>query len=409
MLRLGNERLFDGEYLRLIEGRRVGLLTNHSGVDRLLRATADRLYQSGVCQLVALFGPEHGIRGDAPDGAQVGSGRDPHTGIPTYSLYGDTRAPQDAMLADVEVMLCDLQDVGVRFYTYLYTMGLSMQACAGRGIPFVVLDRPNPIGGQRVAGNVLDPTFASFVGLYPIPIQPGMTIGELARLFNAEFGLGADLHVVPMAGWRREMLWDATGLAWVPPSPNMPTLDTALVYPGMCFCEGTNLSEGRGTTRPFEQIGAPFVDGGRLAAHLNDLELPGVRFRPVFFRPTASKHAGLTCQGIQVHLTERQAFQPVRTGFEVLAAARRLHATEFAWLPASDEGGMGRSAAASGRPLHRPLGRLEARPRCHFDRLAGTDRVRLGLEEGLSVGVLEASWEEDLRAFERRRRPCLLY
>ena len=384
MLTLGNENLFTDEYSSLIRGRRIGLITNHSGVDSRLRATADRLHASPTCQLVALFGPEHGIRGDAADGASVETGRDPHTGVPAYSLYGETKRPDPGMLADVEVMLFDIQDVGVRFYTYLYTMSMSMEACAARDIPFVVLDRPNPIGGETVAGNLLDPAFASFVGLYPIPVQYGMTVGEIARLFNQEFALGADLRVVPMRGWQRAFLWDDTRLPWVAPSPNMPAVDTAIVYPGTCFCEGTNLSEGRGTTKPFEQVGAPFVDGYRLADQLNGLDLPGVRFRPVFFQPATSKHAGQVCQGVQVHVGDRRLFQAVRTGFEILATVRRLWPDDFAWRIPS--GGI-----------------------YNFDRLAGTDRIRLAIDEGISITDLTAAWADERRPFERQRQSCLLY
>jgi len=382
-LRLGNERLLEEDF-HLIRGERLGLITNHSGVDSELRSTADRLHATEGCDLVALFGPEHGIRGDVADGEIVGRRRDPRTGVPVYSLYGETRQPDDSMLENVEVMLFDIQDVGARFYTYLYTMSLSMEVCAARGLPFVVLDRPNPIGGEGVSGNVLDPAFASFVGLYPIPVRYGMTIGELARLFNDAFAIGAELHVVPMQAWQRRACWEETGLSWVPPSPNMPTVDTAVVYPGMCFFEGTNLSEGRGTARPFEQVGAPFVDGCRLADHLNAVDLPGVLFRPVHFRPAFGKHAGQVCQGVQVHVRDRRTFQAVRTGFEVLAAVRRLWPEDFAW-------------------------RIPAGGLYNFDRLAGTDQVRLALDAGVPVSELVAGWEESLREFVALRQQHLLY
>jgi uncharacterized protein YbbC (DUF1343 family) len=382
-LLLGNERLFEAE-AGLLRGGRLGLITNHSGVDGRLRATADRLCQFPHGELVALFGPEHGLRGAAADGVPVTTARDPHLGVPAYSLYGQTRQPTDQMLEGIDLMLFDIQDVGVRFYTYLYTMSLSMQACARRGIPFVVLDRPNPLGGLEICGNVLDPAFASFVGLYPIPIRYGLSIGELARLFNDAFGIHAQLQVVPMQGWQRAWYWEDTGLPWVPPSPNMPTPDTAIVYPGTCFLEGTNLSEGRGTAKPFEQVGAPFVDGWRLAEHLNGVDLPGVRFRPVHFCPSASKYAGEVCQGVQLHVLERTVFQAVRTGFEILAAVRQLWPEQFAWrLP---QGG-----------IH------------NFDRLAGTDQIRLALEQGMSVAALLASWEEELEKFKKLRQPYLLY
>ena len=380
---LGNERLF-GEAFDLIAGKRAGLITNHSGVDGALRSTADRLHGEAGTELVALFGPEHGIRGCADDGATVPTSRDAQTGVPAYSLYGARRQPGQAMLDGVEVMLFDIQDVGARFYTYLYTMSLSMRACAAAGLPFVVLDRPNPIGGKAVEGNLLDPEFTSFVGLYPIPIRYGLTIGELALLFNRVFDLGADLRIVEMRGWRRGFYWEDTGLPWVPPSPNMPGVDTAVVYPGTCFFEGTNISEGRGTTRPFEQVGAPFIDGALLAGQLNSLDLPGVRFRPLYFRPAAGKYAGRTCQGVQVHVLERHSFEPVRTGLEALSMVRRLWPREFAW-------------------------HLPRRGIYNFDRLAGTDRIRRALAGGAPVSELLASWQSDLQAFDRRRRNVLLY
>jgi uncharacterized protein YbbC (DUF1343 family) len=384
MVILGNERLFDDEHVHLVRDRQVGLITNHSGVDALLRSTADRLHESGICELAALFGPEHGIRGDAADGARVETDRDPRTGAPAYSLYGKVRRPDARMLASVEVMLFDIQGVGARFYTFLYTMSMSMEACASRGVPFVVLDRPNPIGGEQVAGNLLDPAFASFVGLYPIPVQHGMTLGEIALLFNRAFAIDADLHVVPLGGWERRFYWEETGLPWVAPSPNMPTVDTAVVYPGTCFFEGTNVSEGRGTTKPFEQIGAPFIDGYHLADCLNRLALPGVRFRPVYFQPAFSKHAGQVCQGVQVHVRDRRSFQAVRTGIEMLAAVRRLWPDEFAW-------------------------RVPEEGLYNFDRLAGTDRIRLALDEGIAVADLVAGWDEELERFEELRRSYLLY
>ncbi len=380
---LGCERLLTDEAER-IRGRRIGLITNHSGVDTQLCATADRLHQSDLCQLVALYGPEHGIRGAAQDGAKIASCADPRTGVPVHSLYGATREPDAAMLEGVELMLFDIQDVGARFYTYLYTMSLAMSACAKAGIPFVVLDRPNPIGGQALAGNLLDPTFASFVGLYPIPVRYGLTIGEIARLFNAEYALGAELDVVPMTGWRRTDYWDDLDLPWVPPSPNMPTIDTAVVYPGTCFFEGTNISEGRGTAKPFEQFGAPFIDGARLADELNAHNLPGVLFRPVFFEPAAGKYAGQLCAGVQLHVGDRAAFEPLLTGFSALAAVRRLYADDFAWRV--------------------PQGGIH-----NFDRLAGTDQIRLALDHGMPATELVASWTQDLQAFARTRQSYLAY
>jgi uncharacterized protein YbbC (DUF1343 family) len=379
----GTERLLSGQ-THLVHGRKVGLVTNHSGVDGRLQATADRLHESGSCRLAALFGPEHGIRGDAADGAPVPTSKDPVTGVTVHSLYGDANRPDAAALAELDLLLFDIQDVGARFYTYLYTMTLSMGACAEAGIPFVVLDRPNPVGGVRLGGCLLAPDFASFVGLYPVPIQYGLTIGEFARLANEHYGIGADLTVVTMSGWQRRMFWEDTGLPWVPPSPNMPTPDTAVVYPGTCLFEGTNVSEGRGTTRPFEQIGAPWIDGHRLADLLNGLELAGARFRPVHFRPTTSKHRELVCQGVQVHVVDRHVYDPVRTGLEMVAAIRHLWPAHFAWhLPATGI--------------------------YNFDRLAGTDAVRLALETATPVADIVAAWSSDLQDYVARSRDCMLY
>ena len=383
MVVLGNERLLDEEF-DLIRGKRVGLITNPSGVDSSLRSTADRL-ASAETELVALYGPEHGIRGDAEDGVRLrGSARDPRTGAALFSLYGDSRKPAPHMLDDLDVMLVDIQEVGVRFYTYLYTMSLAMEACAERGLPFAVLDRPNPIGGEQVEGNVLDAAFASFVGMYPIPVRHGMTIGELALLFNETHGIGVDLHVVAMEHWSRDQYWEDTGVPWVPPSPNMPAVDTAVVYPGMCFFEGTNVSEGRGTTKPFEQIGAPYIDGFPLAEALNDLDAPGAAFRPTSFRPSFGKYAGESCRGIQVHVLDRRRFRPVTTGFEVLSAVRRLWPDAFEW-------------------------RVPAEGIHNFDKLAGTDRIRLALDDGATVAELETEWVDQRRPFLEQRERYLLY
>ena len=382
-VRLGCERLFD-DAARLIDGRRVGLITNHSGVDRMLVATADRLHAYPHSQLVALFGPEHGIRGAAQDGERVGTLRDPRTEVAAYSLYGDTRQPDAQMLEGIDLMLFDIQDVGVRFYTYLYTMSMSMEACAQQGIPFAVLDRPNPIGGHIYSGNVLNPDFASFVGRYPIPIRYGLTIGELAQLFNETFELGVELHVVEMENWQRDQYWDDTGLPWVPPSPNMPTLDTAIAYPGTCFFEGTNISEGRGTARPFEQFGAPYINGHRIADELNEMQLPGTMFRPVYFRPSVGKHAGSVCQGVQLHVTQREAFDPLRTGFAALIALRKQGGKDFVWRT--------------------PAGGIH-----NFDRLAGCSDLRQTIDNGCDVDELLNAWQDDLVQFEALRQRHMFY
>lgn len=383
-IRLGNERLFD-DAASLIEGKRLGLITNQSGVDGLLRLTGDRLSEWPDCDLVALFSPEHGVRGDHQDGVEVSSTTDARTGVTVHSLYGSgERQPGPDILGDIDALLFDIQDVGVRFYTYLYTMSLAMEACGRCGVPFIVLDRPNPLGGELLEGNVLDPAYASFVGKYPIPVRYAMTIGELARLMNERFSLGTELKVVQMDGWRRSYWWDDTGLHWVPPSPNMPTADTAMVYPGTCFIEGTNLSEGRGTTRPFEQIGAPYVDGSWLADALNERDLPGVLFRAVHFTPCTGKYASESCAGVQLHVCDRNLFRPVTAGFEIVSAIRRQWPHDFEWrIPTTG--------------IH------------NFDKLAGTNTIRKALDDGTDVDQLTLHWDSERDEFAQIRRPYLLY
>ena len=368
--------------IALLRGKRIGLVTNPTGVDRELRSTIDRMAAHPEWQLVALFGPEHGVRGSAQAGDLVGSSIDEATGLPVHSLYGEHREPTAAMLRGIDVLVFDIQDVGARFYTYPYTLANVMRAAKREGIPVVVLDRPNPVGGVAVEGPVLDPAYASFVGKFAIPMRHGMTIGELARLFNEAFDIDADLSVVPVQGWHRTAHEPGEALPWVPPSPNMPTPDTALVYPGMALFEGTNLSEGRGTTRPFETIGAPYIDAEALAARMNALALPGVRFRPVWFTPTFSKHAGVPCAGVQLHVVDRVAFRPVRTAVALLLAIRARHPDTFEFLP--------------GEP---PF----------FDTLAGNGWLREAILEGQPLDAIEVRWQEDLRRFQALRAQYLLY
>jgi uncharacterized protein YbbC (DUF1343 family) len=362
-----------------VRGKRVGLITNHTGTDRAGRSAIDLLHQSPAVELVALFGPEHGLRGTAAPGEKVASGRDERTGLPIHSLYGQTQKPTPEMLEGVEVLLFDIQDIGARPYTYVYTMALGMQAAREKGIPFVVLDRPNPIGGRMVEGNLLDTAFASFVGMYPIPVRHGMTAGELAGLFNREFGIGADLTVVPAEGWRRDEWFDATGLPWINPSPNIRRLEAAIHYPGTVFFEGTNLSEGRGTDLPFEQTGAPWLDAEAVAAEMNALRLPGVRFEAVRFavEPTAAKFPGETLPGVRLVLTERETYRPVEATLLLIDAIRRRHPERFEWSRT-------------------------------IDRLAGTDRLRKAIEAG-TLRALLREWERDAERFRRTREPYLLY
>jgi len=369
----------------IIKDKRVGLVTNQTGVTESLRHVVDILYESPEIKLTALFGPEHGIRGDLQDGHVVESYADRRTGVPVYSLYGETKKPTMDMLSNVDVLLFDIQDVGARYYTYIYTMSYAMEAAAEAGIPFIVFDRPNPINGVSVEGNILNPEFKSFVGRYPIPVRHGMTVGELAMLFNVEYGIEADLKVVRMEGWLRDMWFDETGLVWVQPSPNIPTLETATVYPGTCLLEGTNVSEGRGTTRPFELFGAPWIDSSGLIAELRSGKLPGALFREAYFTPAFSKYSGQRCSGVQVHVTERDAFRPFETGLHIVDAVRKLHLDRFEWA------------------------KPESGSRYYFDVLLGTDKIRKQLCDGSSVKEVIEGFQEELSGFMGMRKNYLLY
>lgn len=371
--------------LDLIQGRRVGLVTQPAAVLSDLTSCVDALRQAGV-HLMALFGPEHGFGGAAADGLAVADAVDARTGLPVWSLYGPVKEPTAAMLAGVDVLVFDMQDVGVRFYTYLSTLYHLLRGAAKQGCPVIVLDRPNPIDGVTLEGPLVQPGYESFVGVAPVPIRHAMTLGELARYFCAEFAIDADLTVVQMQGWRRSQWFDETGLPWVATSPAMPHLSTATVYPGMCFVEGTNLSEGRGTALPFELCGAPWLDGYELAAALNRLDLPGVRFRPVYFEPSDSKHAGLLCQGVQVHVGDRRRLRAVELGLHVVAACCQQAPQEFQFLPTSWEG----------RPPH-------------FDLLAGGPALRTGLLAAEPVEALANAWAAELAAFAEVRARYLLY
>jgi uncharacterized protein YbbC (DUF1343 family) len=369
----------------VLQGRRIGLITHPAAVLPDLTGAVDALLGAGL-HLSALFGMEHGFSAAAADGAAVGHGRDPRTGLPVYSLYGPQKQPTAEMLDEVDILLFDAQDVGVRFYTFISTLYYVLQAGGRYGKPVIVLDRPNPLTGLRVEGGTVAPDCISFVGIAPLPIRHGLTCGELAAFMNAEFDLGAELEVVPMQGWTRSMWFDETGLPWVPTSPAMPHLSTVTIYPGTCLLEGTNLSEGRGTALPFEILGAPWLDGYRLATELNACELPGVRFRGAEFEPSASKHAGQSCQGIQVHVTDRSACRPVLTGLEIVRACRDQAPQEFAFLSTSWEG----------TPPH-------------FDLLAGTPDVRRGLAAGQPVAELVAGWEAYEAQFREQSRLYLIY
>ncbi|MTW87184.1 DUF1343 domain-containing protein [Virgibacillus dakarensis] len=373
------------EKIDKIKGKNVGLITNPTGVDQNLNSIVDVLFHHEDVNLVALYGPEHGVRGGAQAGEGVDFYIDEKTGLPVYSLYGDTKKPTPEMLEGVDVLLFDIQDVGARFYTYIYTMAYAMEAAAENDIEIIVLDRPNPISGLNVQGPVLDPDYSSFVGLYPIPQRHGMTVGELALLFNEEFDINAELTVVNMHGWERSMYYDDTPLAWVLPSPNMPTLDTAIVYPGAALIEGTNVSEGRGTTKPFELIGAPFIDADALAEQLNAADLPGVRFRAAYFTPQFSKHAGELSGGIEIYVTDRAAYQSIKTGLTIVKTIHDMYQDDFAFRAENNDG------------------------ISFFDNLIGNGWVREKIEQGASVDEITNEWQADLQAFKEVRRDYLLY
>ncbi|MBI2524363.1 MAG: DUF1343 domain-containing protein [Candidatus Rokubacteria bacterium] len=372
----------------LLRGRRVGLLCHQASVTRELEHAAHVIGGLRRVRLRALFAPEHGLTGAAQDHAAVRTEQTARDGIAVHSLYGRRRAPEPRMLAGLDALVVDLQDVGARYYTFVWTMTLAMQACADAGVPVIVLDRPNPLGGERMEGNLSDARFASFVGLYPLPARHGMTIAELASYLNETHALGCDLTVVPMQGWRRAMRWEETGLPWVAPSPNMPAPDTARVYPGGCLLEGTNLSEGRGTTRPFELCGAPFLDGPRLARALERRGLPGARFRAAAFEPAFHKWRGRRCGGVQLHVTDAERLRPFATYLALIMEARRQAPRHFRW--------------------RRPPYEFERR-RLPFDLLCGGDGIRRAIERGMPLRRLEASWRQGLARFARARRPYLLY
>src|SRR5687768_12884869 len=364
-----------------LRGKRVALLTNQTAVDRERRTDIDLIAAHPQLKLVALLAAEHGIRGTVAPGEFIQDTVDQKTGVPVHSLYkSEDRGPTPEMLKDVDVLVYDLQEVGGRTWTYVSTMALTMQAAKRKGIPFVVLDRPNPIGGEIVEGALLDPKFKSFVGMYPIPARHGMTVGELAKLFNEKYGIGCDLIVARVANWRRSQWQDETGLPWVNPSPNLRSLAALTSYPGSVYFEGTTLTEGRGgSPRPYEEIGAPWLDSPTLAAAMNARALPGVRFDTSTFtmQPKAGKHPGQTIRAIRFVVTDRKTYRPVRTSLLLIDEIRRRHPKDFAWTAT-------------------------------IDRLTGSDRVRRAIEEGWLPRLLE-EWDREAAEFERSRAPYLLY
>jgi uncharacterized protein YbbC (DUF1343 family) len=375
------------ELLEAVKGLRVGAILNPTSVTPELRHLADVLHEKNA--LAALFGPEHGVRGDAQYLEEVGDAVDSRTGVPEHSLYGkdfDSLTPRDEHLRGLDALVFDVQDVGSRYYTYLATMGLAMQAAARHKLRFVILDRPNPVGGMAVEGGVIQKGFESFVGLWPVCARHGLTAGEYARFVNQT--IRCDLRVIAMQGWSRELYFNETGLPWVIPSPNMPTPDTALVYPGMCLLEGTNLSEGRGTTRPFELFGAPWLDGQRLADDLTAERMAGVRFRPCSFTPTWDKHKGQRCHGVQIHLGERRSVEAVRLGVAAIVHAHAQDPAKFRWRTEKYEF-------------------VEDKPA--IDLLTGSSAFRGRVEQGASVAELGELWDAERAAFTKERERFLLY
>jgi uncharacterized protein YbbC (DUF1343 family) len=375
--------------LELLRGRRIGLVCNQATVLPNLRHAADVFSEHPEIDLTTLFGPQHGIRGDVQDNMiETEHSTDSRTGLPIYSLYSETREPTDAMLENVDAIVFDLQDVGCRIYTFVYTMANCMRAAKRLGKQVIVCDRPNPINGNSVEGNITEHEFKSFVGQFEIPTRHGMTTGELARMFNEHFGIGCDLEVIAMDGWRREMWFEDTGLPWVLPSPNMPTVETAVVFPATVHIEGTELSEGRGTTKPFEINGAPYIDPWAWSDALEKYNFPGVAFRQTYFQPTFQKHAGVTCGGLQIHVTDRDAFTPVIVGIAMIKTAYDLYTDRFEWKRDDYEYEFGKNP---------------------FDVVCGTDKIRKAIESGTPLKEIENSWAEGLADFTEARKPYLLY
>jgi len=387
-VRLGVEKLLQDSLSR-VQGARVGLVCNQASVDHNLRHVADLFYENPQVKLTTLFGPQHGIRGDVQDNMiETEHSLDRETGLPIHSLYSETREPTELMLKDVDVLIIDVPDIGCRIYTFAYTMANCMRAAKNFGKKVIVCDRPNPITGTRVEGNVLEAEQASFVGQFPIPTRHGLTMGELAQMFNGHFGIDCDLEVLKMDGWQRDCWHDETDGPWVLPSPNIPTLDTATVFPGAVHFEGTQLSEGRGTTRPFELIGAPYIDAEDYARELNGIGLQGAFFRSCLFRPTFQKHAGQPCGGVQIHVTDRERFEPVIVGVAMVKTAVNMYPDDFRWKDPPYEYVYDRNP---------------------FDVIAGTTKLRRAIEEGIAIQAIGESREDGLTEFRKVRERYLLY
>ena len=385
---LGLEKLLQAK-AELLRGARVGLVCNQASVNHNYHHAADLLHEHPGVNLRALFGPQHGIRGDVQDNmVETEHGIDRKTGLPVYSLYSETREPTEAMFKDIDVIVFDMQDVGCRIYTFVYTLANCMRAARKWGKKVVVCDRPNPISGSGVAGNVLEPEYASFVGQFSIPTRHGMTVAELARMFNNHFSLDSEIEVVTMDGWQRKFWHDETNAPWVLPSPNIPTLESATVFPGTVHFEGTQLSEGRGTTRPFELVGAPYIDPDDYALQLNSLGLAGVFFRSCAFQPTFQKHAGVTCGGVQIHVTDRQSFEPVVAGVAMVKLAYDMYSDDFLWKNTPYEYVYDKNP---------------------FDVISGTNKIREAIEQGSGLNEIQDSWKAPLAEFRAVREKHLLY
>jgi uncharacterized protein YbbC (DUF1343 family) len=373
----------------VMRGARVGLICNQSSVNQAFQHAADLLHGHSGFKLTALFGPQHGIRGDVQDNMiETDHGVDRKTRLPVHSLYSETREPTPKMLEDVDVLVFDMQDVGCRIYTFVYTLANCMRIAGQLGKPVVVCDRPNPINGVDISGNILEAEYASFVGLFPLPTRHGLTVGELAQMFRAKFNVECDLHIVPMVGWQRKFWFDETDAPWVMPSPNMPTLDTATVFPGSVHFEGTQLSEGRGTTKPFELIGAPYIDPDAYAERLTALDLPGVVFRSCVFQPTFQKHAKVSCGGVQIHVVDRDVFDSVLAGIAMVKVAHEMYPNEFRWKEDAYEYVFDKNP---------------------FDVISGTNRIREAIEQGADLATIRDGWKAPLAEFENMRAQYLLY
>jgi len=381
---------FEKNWPKSLRNSRVGLLIHPASVNRKLQHAVNLFVKSKKLTLNALFGPQHGIYGETQDNMVEWEGfHDRHTGLPIFSLYGITRKPDPSMLEHIDVLVIDLQDVGARYYTFIWTMENCMQACMEMNKSIVILDRPNPIGGHKIEGPVLEEAYASFVGQRPLPVRHGMTVGEIGNYLCNEFYPSLDFNVIPMQGWKRKFWFDSANLPWVMPSPNMPTIDTAMVYPGMCLLEGTDISEGRGTTKPFEIFGAPFIEPELLVRQLIDFNLPGIIFRPTYFQPTFQKYAGNVCGGAQLHVTDRKRFKPFKTGVTIIKAVYDLYPEDFSW--------------------RQPPYEYETE-KLPIDILAGTDKLRKSIEKGEKLDRMEDWWQEQSIEFNNKfRKPYLIY